>query len=76
MRCACNQANRKLYERSPGSDYGGVNDVQVTGDEPAWREGARGFGAEALHARGGGLAQLQRLRLEAQRLGTWNAKLF
>ncbi|KAB2025939.1 hypothetical protein ES319_D06G184400v1 [Gossypium barbadense] len=35
MRCACNRANRKLYERSPGSDYGGVNDVQVTGDEPA-----------------------------------------
>ncbi|KAB2025938.1 hypothetical protein ES319_D06G184400v1 [Gossypium barbadense] len=45
MRCACNRANRKLYERSPGSDYGGVNDVQVM-NQPArgcawiWRGGA------------------------------------
>lgn len=39
-------------------------------------EGACGFGAEVLHARGGGLARLQRLRLEAQRSGTWNARLF
>ncbi|TYG38436.1 hypothetical protein ES288_D13G223100v1 [Gossypium darwinii] len=74
MRRSCNRTNRKLYERSSGFDYGGVNDIQVMNQPGA--EGARGFGTEALHARGEGLALLQRLRLEAQRLGTWNTRLF
>ncbi|TYH45283.1 hypothetical protein ES332_D11G253900v1 [Gossypium tomentosum] len=50
---SCNRANRKLYERSSGSDCGGVNNVQVRVRRPYGdvegsaraREGPGGCGA-------------------------------